>query len=135
MKKISYFLRIIFTLFFAISANAQTVEIHVTNGVTGEKKTYEVANNVISIPVNYVKGWEQCTANAIKKYQFDGVETVRGELFCRTEKNTTMGISCVARKKTLEVTIANLYDASFKLVDKDNISTNTYAEIMLICKH
>ena len=101
MKKIPYFLKITLTLFFAISANAQTVEIHVTNGVTGEKKTYEVGNNIISIPVNYVKGWEQCTANAIKKFQFDSVETIRGELFCRTEKNVTMSISCVARKKYL----------------------------------
>ena len=135
MKKISIFLKIIILLFFTITANAQTIEIYVTNSKTGEKKTYEIGNNIISIPVSFVKGWDKCTANAIKKFQFYGVETIRGELFCTTKKNTTMSISCVASKNGFEVTIANLYDESFKLVNKENINANGYAEITLTCKN
>lgn len=119
----------------SISANAQTYEITITNGKTAEKKTYEIGNNIISIPVNYVKGWNKCTANSVKKFQFYGSEKIRGELFCTTEKNTTMSISCVASKNDIEVVIANLYDTSFKLVDKENISAYSYAEISLTCKN
>jgi hypothetical protein len=120
---------------FSAGANAQSVEIFVTNNNTGEKKIYEVKNNIISIPVNFVKGWKKCTANAIKKFQFNGVEAVRGELFCVTEKNTTMGISCVATKNDIEVTIANIFDTTFKLIDNDNVGASVSAEITLICKN
>jgi hypothetical protein len=129
----SYICNFVFVAFFSTAANAQSIEIFVTNNNTGEKKTYEVKNNTLSIPVNFVKGWNKCTANAIKKFQFNGVDTVRGELFCVTEKNTTMGISCVATKNNAEVTIANIYDATFKLIDKENIGANSSAEITLAC--
>jgi hypothetical protein len=135
MKKLATYLKTIALLFFAISASAQTVEIYLINGKTGEKKIYELQNNIISIPVNYVRGWNKCTANAIKKFQFQGVETVRGELFCTTDKNITMSISCVAKKNSLEITIANLYDENFRLINKDNIGADGYAEITLTCKN
>ena len=135
MKKLSIFLSFIILLIFTNSVNAQTIEIFVTNSKTAEKKTYEIGNNIISIPVNFVKGWDKCTANAMKKVKFNGAELIRGELYCTTDKNTTMSISCVASKNGYEVTIANLYDTTFKLIDKENISANVYAEINLACKN
>jgi hypothetical protein len=135
MKKLSIFLSFIILLMFTYSVNAQTIEIFVTNSKTAEKKTYEIGNNIISIPVNFVKGWDKCTANAMKKYKFYGNDMIRGELYCTTEKNTTMSISCVASKNGIEITIATLYDVSFKLIDKENIGANAYAEIILTCKN
>ncbi len=135
MKKSTYFWKIIPLLFFCNLSFAQTVEIFFTNIKTGEKKTYEIGGNIILIPVNYVKGWDKCTANAIKKFQFNGVDTIRGELYCTTEKNMTMSISCVAGKNSLDVTVAHLYDVKFKLIDKDSIAATGSAEITLTCKN
>lgn len=135
MKKVILFLKFFSLILFCNLTNAQTVEIFLTNIKTGEKKTYEIGGNIISIPVNYVKGWDKCTANAIKKFQFNGVDTIRGELYCTTEKNVTMSISCVAGKNSLEVTVAHLYDVKFKLIDKDSISAAGSAEITLTCKN
>jgi hypothetical protein len=46
-----------------------------------------------------------------------------------------MSISCVAKKNSLEITIANLYDENFRLINKDNIGADGYAEITLTCKN
>lgn len=121
--------------FLSASAIAQTVEIELLNGVTREKKKFEFGTYKFDIPVNFVKGWNKCTALPIKKFTFNGNNAVRGELYCSSNQYTTVNISCVATKgDTIEVNITNLYGGKFQFMGDGSISTDSFAEITIMCR-
>ena len=117
------------------SAASQTVELEVLNGSTREKKNYEFATYKFDIPVNFVKGWNKCTALPIKKFTFYGEEAVRGDLYCSSTQNTTVNLSCVALKsKRVEVSIFTIYGGQFTIVKNESISADSFADITMVCK-
>ena len=136
--KIKKYLMLLSQLALSIGSSlsyAQSIEISTVNGLTGEKKVFEVVSNQISIPINYVKGWDKCIAIKMKQFKFDGVETIRGELYCKSLKNTVVGFSCVAKKSSYEVTIGHVFGGNFVIENSEQINADSFVEITLACKN
>jgi hypothetical protein len=121
--------------FLSASAISQTVEIELLNGVTREKKKFEFGTYKFDIPINFVKGWNKCTAMPIKKYTYYGTDAMRGDLYCSSNQNTTVSVSCVATKAdSFEVNITTLYGGQFKFTGDGSISADSFADITIMCK-
>jgi hypothetical protein len=122
--------------FLSASAIAQTVEIELLNGLTREKKKFEFGTYKFDIPVNFVKGWNKCTALPIKNFTFSGNDAVRGDLYCSSNQNTSVNISCVATKlNKFEVSITTLYGGKFQFMGDGSIASDSFADITIMCRH
>lgn len=125
-----------FLLLFHVLAFSQSAEITILNGVTREKKTYEVGTAKFEIPVDFVKGWKKCTALPLKSFVFTGLPTIRSELYCATSSGAVQSVSCVASgKNNMDVTVTTIYGSNFRFVDAESNSVNSYADITVACKN
>lgn len=125
-----------FLLFSHTLAFSQSAEVTVLNGVTREKKIYEVGTAKFDIPVDFVKGWKKCTALPLKSFSFTGLPTIRSELYCFASNGVVQSVSCVASgKNNMDVTITTIYGSNFRFVDAESNSANSYAEITVVCKN
>ena len=131
-------IRVVFfaLVFFSASVISQTVEIEFLNGVTREKKKFEFGTYKFDIPVNFVKGWNKCTAMPIQKYTFYGTDAMRGDLYCSSNQNTTVRVSCVATKAdNFQVNITTLYGGQFKFMSDGSISADSFTDITIMCRY
>jgi len=117
------------------NAYSQTIKIDVLNGATREKRTYEGGAQQFEIPINFVKGWSRCTVMPLKQFSLYGVEKMRGEMYCRTTSGNTVGFSCAASNREMDVNIQILFGPNMKFADSKTISADSFAEITLKCDY
>jgi hypothetical protein len=134
MKLLRWFFLFI-TAVISCNSFAENIEIHVLNGLTREKKTYVGSTYKFDIPIANVKGWNKCVAMPMKKFDFYGVSTIRGEIFCSSINGNTVGFSCVAQKHNTDVIIQKLFGPNFKIVDAETIHADGFSEITLACNN
>ena len=109
--------------------------MEVLNGKSREVKTYTFGNEFFEIDIRYVKGWSKCIAPPLKKFDYEGSPTIRGELYCQTTRGETQSLSCVAKYPDVDVAITNIFGGNFKFIDKNSISADSTAEITLKCSN
>lgn len=122
-------------LLYSHTTMAQVGTVKLTNSVTKTEKDYQVGVEYTDIDVSNITGWNKCTVQPLKVFQFKGESRMRIDMSCYTKGNQMVLFSCTTGKGGYELTLTHLLATGSKLNYNNNISSSGSVEVALICQY